>query len=106
METIARYDNPSLIGKNGVRDYYAQKSYYSSIRTVSMAFEDLIKNANFKYIFVSYNNEGLMSPNEIKNIMSRYGKYQYFIKEYRRFNLKRGLLKPQYVLEYLHCLKK
>ena len=60
LETIARYDNPVLIGKTGLRDYQDQKSAFCSKRTVAKVFEDLIINAKFKYIFLSYNNEGLM----------------------------------------------
>lgn len=61
LETIARYDNPVIKGKTGLREYSAQKSVFYVRNKVAEAFEDLIKNANFKYIFLSYNNEGLMS---------------------------------------------
>ena len=75
LETIARYDNPEIKGKTGLRNYDTQKSKYCSKRTVKSEFEDLIKKANFKYIFLSYNNEGLMSVDVIKDIMSKYGTY-------------------------------
>ena len=38
-----------------------------------------------KYIFLSYNNEGLMTLGDIKEIMSLRGKYGHFTKEYNRF---------------------
>mgnify|MGYP003468721641 CR=1 FL=1 len=73
LETIARYDNPILKGKTGMRDYSNQKSKYSNKREVKKAFEDLIMNADAKYIFLSYNNEGLMSFDEIKEAYAEDG---------------------------------
>ena len=106
LETIARYDNPELKGKTGMRDYSNQKSDYCNKRKVKETFEDLIMNANAKYIFLSYNNEGLMSFKEIKEIMQKRGEYGYFSKEYNRFkadnesNTRR--IKTNTTTEYLH----
>lgn len=109
LETIARYDNPELSGVTGLRDSSSQKSKFCSKRTVADTFEDLIKNAQFKYIFLSYNNEGLMSLNTIKEIMSRYGEYSFFTKEYRRFKADKEdnrNIAAGSTTEYLHCLIK
>lgn len=109
LETIARYDNPMLNGKTGLRDYRSQKSAYCSKRTVAYVFEDLIKNAKFKYIFLSYNNEGLMSLNQIREIMSKYGEYTVYTKDYRRFRADKKENrnhKADVTTEYLHCLAK
>lgn len=43
-------------------------------------FSDLIKNAKAKYIFLSYNNEGLLSLQDINEIMSSRGKYGFLPK--------------------------
>jgi adenine-specific DNA-methyltransferase len=85
LETIAKYDNPKIYGKTGLREYQNQKSLYCSRIEVKKAFKDLILKAKAKYIFLSYNNEGLMSLSDIKEIMSLRGKYGYFTKEYNRF---------------------
>lgn len=109
LETIARYDNPALSGKTGLRDSSKQKSKFCSKRTVEQVFEDLIANANFKYIFLSYNNEGLMSLNTISEIMSKYGQYSYYTKEYRRFKADKDenrKIISDTTTEYLHCLVK
>lgn len=66
LETIARYDYPELKGKTGLREPNGQKSKYCSKRTLESEFENLIANANFRYIFLSYNNEGLMNVDAIK----------------------------------------
>ena len=64
-------------------DYLGSK--YCSKNDVATEFENLIKNANFKYIFLSYNNEGLMDEQKIREILLRYGKYDLVKKEYQRF---------------------
>lgn len=109
LETIAKYDNPVLKGKTGLRDYQNQKSEFCSKRTVETAFENLIANAKFQYIFLSYNNEGLMSLDTIKEIMSKYGEYSIYTQEYRRFRADKKENRnhtADSTIEYLHCLKK
>lgn len=109
LETIAKYDTPKLRGVTGLRDETYQKSKYCSKRTVIDIFEDLIKNADFKYIILSYNNEGLMDLKTIKDIMSKYGEYDFFTKEYRRFKADRDenrTIVADITTEYLHCLRK
>lgn len=109
LETISRYDNPVLNGKTGLRNYLEQKSKYCSNKTVESAFNSLISEAKFKYVFLSYNNEGLMSLDTICNIMSKYGKYELFTKEYHRFRADKEENrnhKSSTTTEYLHCLIK
>ncbi|MCF7845969.1 MAG: DNA adenine methylase [Candidatus Peribacteraceae bacterium] len=105
LETIARYDNPKIRGKTGLRDYRKQKSLYCSKLEVKKAFKDLILNAKVKYIFLSYNNEGLMSAADIKEIMSLRGKYGYFTKRYGRFKADKSENRnysASQTTEYLH----
>lgn len=109
LETIARYDNPHIYGKTGLRNYKTQKSLFCSRKTATEQFSKIIKEAKFSYIFFSYNNEGLMSLDTIKNIMESYGEYQVFKKYYRRFRADKEenrSHKFNKTIEYLHCLKK
>lgn len=109
LETISRYDSPTLSGKTGLREYSGQKSKYCSVKTVQNSFCDLISKANFKYIFLSYNNEGLMSLDTIREIMRKYGKYDVFTKQYHRFKADKEENrnhKAATTTEYLHCLTK
>ena len=109
LETIARYDDPELKGKTGLREYSKQKSDFCSPRTVVKAFEEVISEANFDYIFLSYNNEGLMPFEVIKSVMEKYGKYEMFTKDYRRFKAdtdENRNHKSDKTIEYLHCLIK
>lgn len=105
LNTICLYDKFTPYGKTGIREY--NHSNYCKSTKVLSCFEELIKNACFKYIFVSYNHEGLMTQNEIKNIMQKYGKYSLEAKKYSRFHAdkleKRG---NKMTFEYLHILEK
>jgi len=105
LETVARYDNPKIYGKTGLREYESQKSLYCSRIKVKEAFDDLIRNSRAKYIFLSYNNEGLMSIEDIKKIMSLRGEYGYFTKKYNRFKADRDENRDysaSKTVEYLH----
>ncbi|MDE7406395.1 MAG: DNA adenine methylase [Clostridiales bacterium] len=107
LETIARYDNPVIYGKTGLREYADQKSVFCIKSQVEKAFAELIKNAQFKYIFLSYNNEGLMSCDAIERIMKKYGKYKYFIQDHRRYKADSAReAKTDKTVEFLHCLVK
>ena len=107
LNTIAEYIPFIPKGKTGLREYH--KSNYCSKTMVQKSFEDLISDAEFKYIVLSYNNEGLMSMDAIKQIMSKYGSYQVFQKEYQRFRAdkkeNRNHLADK-TTEYLHVLTK
>lgn len=107
LETIALYDNPKIKGKTGVREETQKRSKYCVKKEVESTFEDLIKKAKFKYIFLSYNDEGIIPLNRIKEIMSKYGEYKVYEKNHKRFksDSKREYLKDS-TIEYIHCLKK
>ena len=87
LNTIARYDDFVPNGKTGLRQY--QKSAWCCASKVEKEFDDLLKNAKFRYIFLSYNNEGLMPMEVIKKIMSRYGRYDLAVTDYQRFKADR-----------------
>lgn len=108
LETIAKYDNPKIKGKTGLRDYTNQKSKFSQKKDVLKSFENIIQKAKVKYIFLSYNNEGLMTEEEVRTIMSKRGKYGIFKKEYNRFKADKTENrnhKANSVVEYLHYVE-
>jgi adenine-specific DNA-methyltransferase len=107
LNTIAKYDNFEPKGKTGLRDY--KKSAYCSKSEVKDSFEELIRNARFRYIFLSYNNEGLMSAEDVKTIMGKYGSYSIKKTGYQRFKAdtdNNRNHKAEKTEEYLHILVK
>jgi len=107
LETISKYDNPKLKAKAGLRDEKTNNSNYTKKKLAQESLEDLIKNANFNYIFLSYNNEGIIHIDKIREIMSKYGNYKRYETNYRRFksDSKRNNISAT-TIEYLHCLSK
>ncbi len=107
LNTIAKYDTFLPRGKTGLRKY--SKSKYCHKNQVAEVFEDLIKHAKFKFIFLSYNNEGLLSTEQIRIIMKKYGKYQMAKKDHQRFKADKNENRKytaNKTTEYLHILEK
>lgn len=107
LETIAKYDNPPIKGKTGLRvDSISSK--YCSKQNVYQEFFDLVSNIKSKYIFVSYNNEGLLTSDQLKKILSSRGEYGCVTKEYKRYqaDIKTNRnIKNDTTTEYLHYVK-
>lgn len=107
LETIALYDNPKIKGKTGVRVEDSKKSNYCIKGKASLELEDLIKNAKFKYILLSYNDEGIIPMEDIESIMKKYGTYKRYEKKHKRFKSDNNReYKKNYTIEYIHCLEK
>ncbi len=107
LNTIAEYKEFKPRGKSGLREYVC--SNYCKKGEVKNSFTDLIKNAEFRYIFLSYNNEGLMKQEDIRNIMQKYGRYDLVTKEYQRFKADKTNArnhKADKTCEFLHILVK
>jgi len=107
LNTIAKYDTFVPKGKTGLRDYY--KSNYCKKGEVLNSFTELLKNAQFKYIFLSYNNEGLLNSETVKGTMKQFGKYGLETTKYQRFKADKTENrnhKANNTTEYLHILEK
>lgn len=96
LESIAVWDKQKLKGKTGLRDYSHQKSLYSLKRSCVDALKDLIKNANSKFIALSYNNEGIVNREDILKILKERGIVKEYVLPYKRFRTERDHAKRQY----------
>lgn len=88
LETAARYDYPVVRGVTGQRPDEGQKSEFCMKNRAVLAFEELLENAQFKYIILSYSTDGLMTVDEIEKAMKKYGKpetFQIYEIPYRRY---------------------
>ncbi|MEZ4914245.1 MAG: DNA adenine methylase [Chitinophagales bacterium] len=107
LNTIALYDNFLPKGKTGLRPYTVSK--YCQKNKVSDILKDLLYCAKFKYIFLSYNNEGILSLENIKTLMQNFGKYDCITQTYQRFKADSSdnrQHKAGSTTEYLHFLEK
>ena len=108
LETIARYDEPKINGKTGIRDYAEEKSNYCVKAKVYKELEELISNANFKHIIMSYNQEGILKKEEIEEILKKYGRadtYKLYQVPYKQYENKLTKKMEQHY-EYIFYIKK
>jgi adenine-specific DNA-methyltransferase len=103
LNTIAKYNVFQPKGRSGINEYF--HSNYCKKSKALQSFHALIKDANFTYIFLSYNNEGLIDKHTIKEVMSQYGNYTLVRKKHPRFHTSTNLSKND-TYEYLHILIK
>lgn len=107
LNYIARYDNNiSVKGKTGLLENY-NKSSFCRKKGLKELFEDLINKLvkkSAKYIFISYNNEGLLSISELREILTKYGKVVLKEKKYKRFKSSIEDDSNDSVQELLWCL--
>lgn len=96
MESLAVWDKQDLRGVVGLRNYENQKSAFSSKKEATAAFKDLISNSHFKYIVLSYNNEGIINRKDIIEMLDSRGKLLEFVTDYKRFRTERDHEKRQY----------
>ena len=104
LETIAAYDHPELSGVTGMRPY--RRSRYCQPQSAKAALEHLIRNASAKHILLSYNDEGLLSLAEVRDILSLRGEPKTFQTSYSRFKADNGrTYKRDSTVEYIHYVK-
>lgn len=106
LETIARGDQPTPRGKTGLRAAPEYRSAYSSRRSAARALTELVETIDAEWIVLSYNNEGIISPEQIADLFARRGAYGSVSRPYGRFRAERDGPGRQYrgddVREYLH----
>ena len=105
LNTIALYDDFAPQGKTGLREY--AKSDFCKKGSALDALENLIKKADFEWIFLSYNDEGILGLGQIASLFKNYGKYECVSKIYQRFKADSTRNhKQNSTIEYLHILRK
>lgn len=85
LNTITTYDYFEPKGVTGLPDY--QKSPYCSKVKIRPAFQDLLDKIDCKHIFISYNDEGILSKKDFEEICSSYGELTTLVldDQYQRF---------------------
>ena len=108
LETIARYDYPKVKGITSMRDNKDVRSSFCVKSQAQQTLEDLISNANFDFVFLSYNTEGILSVEQIEEMFSKHcvsGSFDLVKIPYRRYKrVKEG--RSQQLYELLFSGKK
>ncbi len=106
LETIAKYDNPTIKGVTGMREYCCEKSSFCNSKTALRDLETIAREAQYKYLVLSYNSEGIMPQESIISVLSKYGKVKLEQFQYTRYksnnnglsNTKRCVFEQLYIL--------
>ena len=106
LETIAKWDNPSIKGVTGMREYDEQKSEFCNPKTGIKALEEILKKGNFKHLLLSYNDEGIISKDEILKLFNKYGKCEIAERNYQRYKSNSNGELKNGVKERIYYLKK
>ena len=109
LETAAKYDFPKVRGITAQRAYENNKSDFCSKTKVVGAFEELIANARFNHIILSYSTDGLMSVEEIERTMKKYGdpnSFKIYWIPYRRYKSRSTETKEEKLKEMLVYIRK
>jgi adenine-specific DNA-methyltransferase len=108
LETIAKYDNPTIKGVGGLREYQNQKSKFCNANTAIEELEKIAKSGKFKSLILSYNSEGIMKQENIVSTLERYGVVEFVEFEYLRYksNNNGENSSKKYIHEQLYILQK
>jgi adenine-specific DNA-methyltransferase len=105
LNTIARYKEFTPKGVTGLPDY--NKSDFCSKVKVEKVFKQLLETANFKYIFISYNDEGILPIEKLASICKSIGKYDLYQIDYQRFKADSARkTKQDSTIEFIHVVEK
>ena len=107
LETIAKYDKPNIKGVTGIREYKNEKSLYCNKSAAEDALNDLISNAKFKYIILSYSNEGIIDEKKLNKLIKSHSTSLYTKSSipYRRYKKNKNQTK-QSVNELIYIIDK
>jgi adenine-specific DNA-methyltransferase len=75
---------PGLRGKTGIPEG-CFVSPFCKKREVAGAFRELFRHINSEYAGLSYSSEGILSKDEIMEVLRGYGEVRVFEREYKRF---------------------
>ncbi len=83
------------------------RSAYNYTKTAANSLEDLVSRIKAKYVLISFNSEGIISLEDMKTILEKYGKLSIFESHYNTFRGSRNLHnRAKHVTEYLFLLQK
>jgi adenine-specific DNA-methyltransferase len=104
LNYIALYsENIKIYGKTGLLENSSISKFCSS-KDIYNAIDSMIKIIKTKYLFMSYSNEGLISIDKIKKILSKYDykRIKIIKREYKKFKAYKYNKSGQ-TIEYLIC---
>jgi adenine-specific DNA-methyltransferase len=105
LETIAQEDEPVVSGKTGLRPWQQSKSVYCDRENAVNALRNIISFAKTEHLFLSYNNEGLISHDQILDALKKRGDTRCMEIGYRRYRSNNGGSMRNHLKERLYYVK-
>jgi len=108
LETVAKYDNPTIKGITGIRPYEKQKSTFCNSQTAIEDLNKIAEKGQYKTLILSYNSEGIMSQKNIISSLQKYGDVNLVEMKYPRFksNNNSDANTKKFINEQLYILKR
>jgi len=107
LNLILDYKYPGKTSKiSGIPEDWNRSAYNKKNHTLH-ALTRLVENINSKFIIISFNSDGFISIEQMKNMLKRTGKVEVLETEYNTFRGSRNLKTREiHVKEYLYLLEK
>ncbi|HEK0326948.1 Dam family site-specific DNA-(adenine-N6)-methyltransferase [Proteus mirabilis] len=108
LENIARHTKPPLKGKTKIFNWSELKSDFSTSKAARNVMEDLIAHIDATHVLLSYNTEGIISENELIELLKKYSLNGYVDIQripYRKYQSKQRSVKTE-LCELLFYIQK
>ena len=107
LNLILDYKYPEKTSKiSGIPENWNRSAYNSENHALN-ALTRLVQNVNSKYVLISFNSDGFININEMKNMLERFGRLEVLETKYNVFRGSRNLKGREiHVKEYLYLLEK
>ncbi|HUV07988.1 MAG TPA: DNA adenine methylase [Spirochaetia bacterium] len=102
LENVVSWKKPLLYGKTRKFERAHLKSLYSRKRESLLALKDLIDQARANHIFLSYNSEGIIPEEKIREILQSRGALRVFMRPYPVFGNGAGRSVKRHIEEYIY----
>lgn len=100
LETLARGDEPEAIGVSGLRPWRDQYSNFCTKTKIRKSFDEIFTNINCNDFLISYSEDGLLSIDDFRTLLTQYGKVDINEFKHKRFRSNNSSLNDT-LTEYL-----
>lgn len=105
LNFIAKYDETIIpYGKTGLLENYFKSDFCSKAKAKE-TMEKLINQLKTKMLLISYNNEGIISEDDFKDMLKKIGKVTIYKSKYKKYKSRKED-DNQTVMEYIYFVEK
>jgi len=100
-ETIALETTPTVYGMSGIPHEISTISDFNKHKQAKYALVDILDNASFNYLIFHYTDDGIIKPQEVRDILSEYGSIEEQLIDSKGYTTK---TKPRNVKHHLYLV--